>query len=97
MRMEKQAAHEPGPTVGPLEPCPFCGGAAVLEPDSWRGESVRIACGNPGCHVVPRTEYLLACFADELRAAWNGRARRPSPDEAAKPGAGDVSRRIHLA
>ena len=60
--------------VGPLRPCPFCGGEAALEPDPWLDESVRIACGNGACRVTPRTEYLLPRFADELRAAWNGRA-----------------------
>ncbi len=60
--------------VGLLLPCPFCGGGARLEPDPWQGESVRIACGNDACRVTPRTEYLLVRFADELRAAWNGRA-----------------------
>ena len=64
----------PRALVGPLRPCPFCGGEAALEADPWLGESVRIACGNGGCRVGPRTEYLLPAFADELRAAWNGRA-----------------------
>lgn len=56
-----------------LLPCPFCGGAPTLEPDPWEGESFRVACANPECRVAPHSEYLLPCFADELRAAWNGR------------------------
>lgn len=59
--------------VGALLPCPFCGGDAAVEPDRWRGESVRIACANDGCAVRPKTEFLLAAYSDELRAAWNGR------------------------
>jgi hypothetical protein len=59
-----------------LRPCPFCGGEAAVEPDPWLDECVRITCGNDACRVKPRTEYLLACYADELREAWN--ARRPS-------------------
>lgn len=60
-------------TLGPLRPCPFCGGTAVLERSPWLTESVRITCGNESCGVRPRTEYLLACYADELCAAWNAR------------------------
>lgn len=60
--------------VGPLRPCPFCGGEAALEPAPWSAETVRIACGSDACAVRPATEYLLACYAEELRAAWNGRA-----------------------
>ena len=56
-----------------LLPCPFCGGAPVLEPDPWAGESVRVACANPACGVAPRSEYLLLRFVDELRAGWNRR------------------------
>lgn len=56
-----------------LSPCPFCGGAATVEPDPRLVESLRIACGNTACRVAPKTEYLLAAFADELRAAWNDR------------------------
>ena len=59
-----------------LRACPFCGGEAAVEPDPWLDGSVRIACGNDACRVKPRTEYLLACYADELREAWN--ARRPA-------------------
>lgn len=59
--------------VGPLRPCPFCGGAAVVEADPRLAESVRVACGSGACRVQPRTEYLLACYAGELAAAWNGR------------------------
>ncbi|HEX2204941.1 MAG TPA: Lar family restriction alleviation protein [Longimicrobium sp.] len=69
-----ESAADPRAEVGPLRPCPFCGGAATLEPDPWLDGSVRIACGNGACRVGPRTEYLLTAFADELRAAWNGRA-----------------------
>jgi hypothetical protein len=61
-----------------LLPCPFCGGAARLEPDPWQDASARIACAGADCAVRPRTEYLLLRFADELVAGWNGRAA-PSP------------------
>jgi hypothetical protein len=73
--------------VGSLLPCPFCGGDAAVEPDRWRGESVRIACANDACAVRPKTEFLLASFADELRAAWNG---RPS-DGAGASGSEDLN------
>jgi hypothetical protein len=59
--------------AGLLRPCPFCGGAAMIEASPWLEESVRIACGSDACRVRPRTEYLLECYADELCAAWNGR------------------------
>ena len=72
--IESSTAEPPRAAVGPLLPCPFCGGEAALEPDPWLDESVRVACGNDACRVQPRTEYLLLCYADELRAAWNGRA-----------------------
>ena len=49
----------------------------MLEPDPWMGESVRIACSRESCPVLPRTEYLLTRFADELCAAWNGRPAFP--------------------
>lgn len=62
----------------PLRPCPFCGGAATVEPDPWLHEGVRIACMNERCGVRPRTESLLACYADELCAAWNVRAGVPA-------------------
>jgi hypothetical protein len=65
--------HPPRAVVGPLRPCPFCGGAATLEADPWLDESLRIACGNDACRVRPRTESLLVCYADELCAAWNAR------------------------
>jgi hypothetical protein len=68
--------------VGPLLPCPFCGGAATVEADPWRGESIRVACADAACPVAPKTEYLLTRFAGELRAAWNGRA---NPGAAAEP------------
>lgn len=64
------------PAGSTLRPCPFCGGEAAVELDPWLDGSVRIACGNDACRVKPRTEYLLACYADELLQAWN--ARRPS-------------------
>ena len=67
------APHTPHVEIGPLHPCPFCGGEPTLEPDPWLGECVRIACGNGACRVAPRTEYLLVRYADELRDAWNGR------------------------
>jgi hypothetical protein len=60
--------------LGPLRPCPFCGGGATVEADPWTGECVRIACGDDACRVAPRTEYLLVRYADELRDAWNGRS-----------------------
>ncbi len=78
-----QIQTDPPPAVvGPLLPCPFCGGGATLERDPWLDESVRVACGNAACRVGPRTEYLLACYADELRAAWNA---RPGAADAAPP------------
>lgn len=60
-------------TVGPLRPCPFCGAQAAVERSPWLQESVRVVCGNEVCGVRPGTEYLLACYADELCAAWNAR------------------------
>lgn len=74
------AASGPGLGEDTLRPCPFCGAGAAVEPDPWLDGSVRITCGNDACRVRPRTEYLLACYADELREAWN--ARRP-PDHSA--------------
>jgi hypothetical protein len=70
------AASAALPAGSTLRPCPFCGAEAAVEPDPWLDESVRIACGSDACRVKPRTEYLLACYADELREAWN--ARQPS-------------------
>ncbi len=67
--------------LGPLRPCPFCGAPAALERSPWLTESVRITCGNDGCGVRPRTEYLLACYADELCAAWNARPAAPARRE----------------
>ena len=69
----ESTASLPQATLGPLRPCPFCGGAATLEPDPWTGESFQIACANGACRVSPSTEYLLLHFGDELREAWNGR------------------------
>ena len=57
-----------------LLPCPFCGGAAVMEPYPECGDVVRIACASEACLVMPRTGYLLVAYADELRSAWNVRA-----------------------
>lgn len=64
--------------AGLLRPCPFCGGEAALEADALLEDGFRIACGNAACGVRPRTEPLLACYADELCAAWNGRAPVPT-------------------
>jgi hypothetical protein len=74
--MSTSAVNLPGIAVGPLRPCPFCGADAALEPSHLLRESIRITCGNPSCGVRPATEYLLACYADELCAAWNA---RPAP------------------
>lgn len=74
MRVTDRTMDLPRAAVGPLRPCPFCGADAALEPDPWLDESLRITCGNDACRVRPRTESLLACYADELCAAWNGRA-----------------------
>lgn len=63
------------PGTGALRPCPFCGAGAAVEPDPRLEGSLRVACGSDACRVRPRTESLLACYADELRDAWN--ARRP--------------------
>jgi hypothetical protein len=76
------AVHLRGMTMGPLRPCPFCGSAAALERSPWLQESIRILCGNDGCGVRPRTEYLLACYADELCAAWNARPSAGEPSHA---------------
>lgn len=70
----RNSPRPPHPDLRPLQPCPFCGGAAAVEADPWTGECVRIACGNDACRMAPRTEYLLVRFADELREAWNGRS-----------------------
>ncbi len=75
---------QPPPVKGALLPCPFCGGAAAVEPDPWHGESARITCANDECAVSPKTEYLLLCFGDEMREAWN---RRPSRALAHQPAA----------
>lgn len=74
MMVDERTVPLPRALVGPLRPCPFCGGAATVEPSPWLHESVRVACGNDACQVQPRTEYLLVRYADELSAAWNGRA-----------------------
>lgn len=71
--MTERTARLPQAAADLLLPCPFCGGEATLEPDPSLPEIVRIACGNGACRVMPRTEYLLDRFADELVAAWNGR------------------------
>ena len=81
-------ADPPAADVGPLRPCPFCGGAAALERDPLLDESLRVACGNGACRVGPKTEYLLACFVDELRAAWNARPEADDGDAAATTAAG---------
>ncbi len=80
--MTESTARLPLAAADLLLPCPFCGGEATLEPDPSLPEIVQIACGNGACRVMPRTEYLLESFADELVAAWNG---RPSGDPGAGP------------
>ena len=77
MRVSERTMEPPRATAGPLRPCPFCGGEAALEPDPWLEGSLRIVCGNDACLVRPRTETLLACYADELCAAWNNRPAPP--------------------
>ena len=83
MMMSTSIVPLPRAIVGPLRPCPFCGEAATVEPSPWLAESVRIACGNDACRVQPRTEYLLVRYADELSAAWNGRAAGAAAEDAA--------------
>ena len=83
MRMSERTAVPPRRIAELLRPCPFCGGAATVEASPWLDESVRIACGNDACRVQPRTEYLLARYADELSAAWNGRATSGAAEDAA--------------
>jgi hypothetical protein len=78
MMMSTTALEVSRVTLGSLHPCPFCGGPAALERSPWLSESVRITCGNESCGVRPRTEYLLACYADELCAAWNARPATPA-------------------
>lgn len=77
--MRSSTVPLPRAIVGPLRPCPFCGGAATVQPSPWLDESVRIGCDNEGCGVQPKTEYLLLRFAGELTAAWNGRAAPGTP------------------
>ena len=74
MMLSERTMQLPRAMLGPLRPCPFCGGAATVEASPWMDESVRVGCGNPGCAMQPKTEYLLLRFAGELAAAWNGRA-----------------------
>jgi hypothetical protein len=74
MMVDESTLPLPRAAVGPLRPCPFCGDAATVEASPWLAESVRICCGNDACGVQPKTEYLLVRYADELSAAWNGRA-----------------------
>jgi hypothetical protein len=78
--MVSERTMPPPPALGPLRPCPFCGAAATVEADPWLRESLRITCGNDACRVRPRTESLLACYADELCEAWNARPAAPSAD-----------------
>lgn len=66
-------ACQPKPVLPVLLPCPFCGEAAIWEPHPEFGEVVRIACAGGACAVMPRTEYLLTAYVDELRSAWNVR------------------------
>jgi len=74
----QRTIHLPRRTEGVLRPCPFCGGPATLEPDPRLDECLRVACGNQACRIAPRTEPLLACFVDELIAAWNERPGIPA-------------------
>ncbi len=83
MRVDESIIPLPRAVVGPLRPCPFCGDAATVQASPWLAESVRIACGNDACRVQPRTEYLLRRYADELSAAWNGRATSGAAEDAA--------------
>lgn len=69
--MLKTPSHR---TDAPLAACPFCGAAPTWERFPADASIVRIACVNRACGVAPRTEYLLADFADELRASWSARA-----------------------
>ena len=79
MRVTERTMDPPRVAAELLRPCPFCGAEAAVEPDPWLDESIRITCGNDACRVRPRTESLLACYADELCAAWNGRAAGEAP------------------
>ena len=79
MRESERTAVPPRRIAELLRPCPFCGGEAALKADHWLRDGFRIGCGNPACGVRPHTEALLACYADELCAAWNGRAPSPAP------------------
>ena len=83
MMVDSSAIPLPRTVVGPLRPCPFCGGPATVEASPWMDESVRVACGNDACRVQPHTEYLLRRYADELSAAWNGRAAGGHAENAA--------------
>ena len=60
-----------------LLPCPFCGGAAVLDP----GEITRAECGGDECPMDECYTELLP--RDEAIAAWNRRASVPAPATAA--------------
>ena len=46
MKVSQRTTQPRDAGMGLLRPCPFCGAEAVLEPDPWLDESLRIVCGN---------------------------------------------------
>lgn len=55
-------------TAEKLKPCPFCGGAAILQ---HIRAGHRVCCDNPECIVSPE---VVEDSPDEAIAAWNTRA-----------------------